>query len=110
LNGFQSAAGLLEKLRVVQTTILLPIVADSIRLLAEDEATTEAAATDLMERRARAARDRGALINRFWFEDGNWRKPAQMPRTGPPVVTDGEAFKRQQRERDSQMRAKAGNE
>ncbi len=99
LNGFQYAAGLLEQLGQVATRAVLPIVADSIRLLAKREGITEAEATDVMKRRAEEARASGESVNRFWFEDGKWQG-GDLPPAQPPKATmaDVERILREQRE------------
>ena len=101
LTGYQYAAGLLEQLGQVPTPTVLPIVAKAIGLLAKGDGMSEAEATEEMKRRALEDRARGKSVNRFWFEDGRWRKD-DNPST-KAATTDVDRILREQHEGAEQV-------
>jgi DNA-binding Lrp family transcriptional regulator len=84
LTPLQYANGALERCLVIRSFKTAEMCADAIKLLAKGEKLSLAKATEVLIQRMLAARERGEVLNNFWFTDEKW-KPHKAAPTGAMV-------------------------
>ena len=109
LDLYQYAKGLLELIRLPATRALQEIARSSIETLAKAEGMDHARATELIRKRALAAKKNGITLDRFWFEDGSFnyaegRKPDGQPRKSR-FAAESEELRRRVLEQDADSMA-----